>query len=82
MITDGACSNQNSSHGGKHRDAEADTLSTDLSPIRDGHSPDPVFHYGPVKHGASNERATTTLIGAPGDDERYRFGKTPAFATP
>ncbi len=31
----------------KHRDAEVNTLSTDLRPITDGHSPDPVFLYGP-----------------------------------
>lgn len=34
--------------------------------------------YGPVKHGVSNERVTTTLVGVPGDadDEQYGFGET------
>ena len=34
--------------------------------------------YGPVKHGASNERVTTNLVGLPGDpdDEQYGFGET------
>jgi hypothetical protein len=32
--------------------------------------------YGPVKHGASNERVETTLIGLPGDpdEDQYGFG--------
>ena len=35
--------------------------------------------YGPVKHGSSNERVTTNLVGLPGDpdDEQYGFGETP-----
>lgn len=34
--------------------------------------------YGPVKHGASNERVETTLIGLPGDpdEEQYGFGES------
>jgi len=34
--------------------------------------------YGPVKHGVSNERVTTTLIGLPGnpDDDQYGYGET------
>ncbi|MCU4744252.1 transposase [Halobacteria archaeon AArc-xg1-1] len=34
--------------------------------------------HGPVKHGVSNERVTTTLIGLPGDpdDEQYGYGET------
>ncbi|MDV7351350.1 transposase [Halorubrum distributum] len=33
---------------------------------------------GPVKHGVSNERVTTTLIGLPGDpdDDQYGYGET------
>lgn len=34
--------------------------------------------YGPVKHGVSNERVTTNLVGMPGDpdEEQYGFGTT------
>ena len=34
--------------------------------------------HGPVKHGVSNERVTTTLIGLPGDpdDDQYGYGET------
>ena len=34
---------------------------------------------GPVKHGVSNERVTTNLVGLPGDpdEEQYGFGETP-----
>lgn len=35
--------------------------------------------YGPVKHGVSNERVTTNLIGMPGDPSKkqYGYGETP-----
>ncbi len=35
--------------------------------------------YGPVKHGSSNERVETTIIGVPGDlsDDQYGYGTTP-----
>jgi hypothetical protein len=35
--------------------------------------------YGPVKHGVSNDRVTTNLVGVPGDldDDQYGFGKEP-----
>lgn len=35
--------------------------------------------HGPVKHGASNERVTTNLVGLPGDpdEDQYGFGETP-----
>lgn len=34
--------------------------------------------HGPVKHGVSNERVTTNLVGLPGDpdDDQYGFGET------
>lgn len=35
--------------------------------------------HGPVKHGVSNERVTTNLVGLPGDpdEKQYGFGETP-----